>query len=242
MTENQDLPEVEVPDAGEFDLNSWIDGHHTYPEYVVKVHLNKAAVVESNKLLTEIEKLESEEALTAKDRESFAKGASLGEKHPDFEAVAKRAAAIKAKRKERAEILDKAKDSAMKIVLRKPEVHEDDEGGNAFDQVRREMAEKYPEHAEGLNSADSEARSELFQENPGMAHEQITALFHLMIASITTAKGVTVERGGKLTRATISNLIKRLENSDINKVQMNLNLALSGADLREEQIDAGFPG
>jgi len=240
----QDTPEVQAPDAGDFDLNAWIDGHHTYPEYTVKVHLDKAAVVASNRLLSDIEKLESDfKKLQEIVEKGTTSGASLGSESDAvkrYKAVGKE---LKAKKAERAEVLDKAKDSSLKVVLRKPEVHDDENRkGNAFDQVRKELSEKYPEHASVLNSGDQDATRDLFTENIDLANEQQAMMFHLMIASVTNAKGQTIERGPKLTQQVIANMIQRLESSDINKLQLNLNLALSGAELREEQIDAGFPG
>lgn len=239
----QDTSEVQAPDAGDFDLNAWIDGHHTYPEYTVKVHLDKAAVVASNRLLSDIEKLEADFKTLQEIVEKGAGGGSLGSESDATKRYRQVAKELKAKEAERSEVLDKAKGSALKVVLRRPEVHDDDQKrGNAFDQVRRELSEKYPDHATVLNSGDQDATRDLFTENPDLAHEQNAMLFHIMIASVTNAKGQVVERGPQLSLDNVAKLIQRLENSDVNKLQINVNLALSGAELREEQIDAGFLG
>lgn len=238
---------VEQPEnvtADDFDLGAWIDGHHTYPEYTVKVYLDKAAVVASNRLISDVEDLQKELERLAESRKMFSKGSSLTDTPPDFARVPQIEQEIKAKRQERESILAKAKGSALKVTMRRPEVSDDDEGDstNVFEKIRAELVEKYPEHAEALSSSDQEAARTLFQENSGLAHYQMVLLFHTMIAMVTTAKGVTIERGPKLTRETLSKLIKRMDVSDLNRLQMNSNQAMSGADLREDQIDAGFPG
>lgn len=238
MDENKD--QVEVPDAGEFDLGAWISGHHTYPEYTCEVLLDKAAVVASNRLVDEIESLQKEDARLAEERKSFSSGSSLTDVPPSLERVSEIQKEIAAKRKEREAILAKAKGSALKVVTRRPAVT--DENTNVFDAVRKELSAAYPDHADVLNSMDQEATRELFQKSPELAHEQTVILFHSMVASITNAKGETVERGPKLTREVLGALIKRLDVSDLNRLQLNVNLAMSGAELREEQIDAGFLG
>lgn len=241
MTEN--FPEVDVPDAGEFDLNAWIDGHHTYPEYVVKVHLDKKAVVKSNKLGGEIERLEEDFKALQELVEKAPAAASLGEESDAAKRYKAVGQEIKAKKAERAEVLDKAKGSALKVTFRKSGVSDDaSRKGNAFDQVRRTMSEKYPEHAKALNSGDQDVTRGLFADNPDLAVEQQSTLFLIMIASITTAQGQTVERGPQLTEQVVDNLIDRLDHSDLVRLQNNMNMAMAGAELREEQIDAGFPG
>lgn len=238
------MPKVEAPDAGDFDLMSWIDGHHTYPEYTVTVHLDKATVVKANDLATEIENLVSERADIEQQMERTAPGNSgLNETPPQVKRHAEIAQEIKAKRAERKELLEKAKGSALKLVLRKPSVSgEDEDEGNVFDKLRKVLAERYPEHAAALNNmADQKGLQELFFANPHLAHEQNVLMYLSMVASVTNAKGQTIERGPKLTEAVLSNLIKRLDASDNARVQSNMNLALAGSELREEQIDAGFP-
>lgn len=239
MTENT---EVEVLDAGAFDLDAWISGHHTYPEYTVTVHLDKAAVVASNKLASEVEKLEGDFKRLQEIVENGSDSVSLGEESETSKRYRVVAQELKAKKAERSAILDKAKGSALRVVLRKPPVDDDGQQGNAFDQVRKVLMEQYPEHSKVLNSMDQDATRELFTEHPEVAHQQSVLLFHIMIASITNAKEQVIGRGPKLTQAAISTLIKRLEASDLNRLQVNANLAMSGAELREEQIDAGFPG
>lgn len=238
---DQEEQKIEAPDAGDFDLMSWMDGNHTYPEYTVTVHLDKAAVAKSNALATEIENLISEqsaieEALERKtEHSSLADTSSKAERHG---AIGKE---LKAKRAEREKVMSGAKGSALKIVLRKPPV-DDDEDGSAFDSVRKTLAERYPEHASVLNNVmDQKAMQELFFANPHLAHEQSVLMWRYMVASVTTASGNVVERGPKLTEEVLSNLIKRLDPSDTNRVQSNMNLAMAGSELREDQIDAGFP-
>ncbi len=238
---DQEEQKIEAPDAGDFDLMSWMDGNHTYPEYTVTVHLDKAAVAKSNALATEIEELISErnaveEALERKtEHSSLADTSSKAERHG---AIGKE---LKAKRAEREKVMAGAKGSALKIVLRKPPV-DDDEDGSAFDSVRKTLAERYPEHASVLNNVmDQKAMQELFFANPHLAHEQSVLMWRYMVASVTTASGNVVERGPKLTEEVLSNLIKRLDPSDTNRVQSNMNLAMAGSELREDQIDAGFP-
>lgn len=238
---DQEEQKIEAPDAGDFDLMSWMDGNHTYPEYTVTVHLDKAAVAKSNALATEIENLISEqsaieEALERKtEHSSLADTSSKAERHG---AIGKE---LKAKRAEREKVMSGAKGSALKIVLRKPPV-DDDEDGSAFDSVRKTLAERYPEHASVLNNVmDQKAMQELFFANPHLAHEQSVLMWRYMVASVTTASGNVVERGPKLTEEVLSNLIKRLDPSDTNRVQSNMNLAMTGSELREDQIDAGFP-
>lgn len=244
MAENEDRPEVEAPDAGDFDLHAWIGGHHTYPEYSVKIHLDKAAVVESNKLLSEIEKLETEfSELRELAEKATGGGGSLGEEADNTKRYRLVGKELKEKKAARVSILDKAKNSALTVVLCKPSVgSEDEDKSNPFDYVRKTLAEEFPDHVKVLNSMDQDQTRELFTEHPEISHRQNVLLFHVMIASITNPQGQTIERGPKLGEENISVLIKRLENSDINRLQLNVNLAMSGAELREEQIDAGFPG
>lgn len=238
MSEEQ-TNEVEAPDAAEFDLGEWIAGHHTYPEYTVTVHLDKKAVVTANGLSGEIEKLQEEQKAIEDALERGSDPSSIAEPSDSAKRHSENVKTIKAKRGERKEILAKAKSSALKIVLRKPD---DDFSGNAYDKVRKELVKQYPDHAEVLNGRDQEKLQALFTENPEMGVEQTTQLFHYMVASVTNAKDQVVERGPKLGYKTIKNLVKNLEQADLARVQMNINLAMSGAELREEQIDAGFPG
>lgn len=238
------MPKVEAPDAGDFDLMSWIDGHHSYPEYTVTVHLDKAAVVEANALAAEIENLISERSTIEEMLERGSGHASLGETSPQVKRHGEISKELKAKRAEHESILEKAKGSALKIVLRKPPVNGDDEDGGAstFDEVRKILAERYTEHASVLNNMmDQKALQELFFANPHLAHEQNVLMWHVMVASVTNTKGQTINRGPKLSEEVLSNLVKRLDNSDISRVQTNMNLAMSGSELREDQIDAGFP-
>ena len=90
---------------------------------------------------------------------------------------------IKAKRAERKELLEKAKGSALKLVLRKPSVSgEDEDEGNVFDKLRKVLAERYPEHAAALNNmADQKGLQELFFANPHLAHEQNVLMYLSMV-------------------------------------------------------------
>lgn len=238
---DQEEQKIEAPDAGDFDLMSWMDGNHTYPEYTVTVYLDKAAVAKSNALAAEIEKLTSERNTVEEALERSAGHSSLADTSSRAGRHGEIAKELKAKRAEREKVMAGAKGSALKIVLRKPPVDEDVDG-SAFDSTRKAMAERYPEHASVLNNVmDQKAMQELFFANPHLAHEQNVLMWHYMVASVTTANGNVVERGPKLTEEVLSNLIKRLDPSDTNRVQSNMNLAMSGSELREDQIDAGFP-
>lgn len=229
--------EVEAPDAGEFDLGAWIDGHHAYPTYVTTVHLDKDAVVQANKLLAEIEKLEKDLASLQEIVENSSATGSLGEESDVTKRHREVGKQVKAKKSEREGVLAKAKSSALKVVFQKGGK---DGEGDVFAGVRKALTEEFPHLAADFTSTDRDRAQRVFQDNSDLTHRQNVLLFHATIASITNAKGQVVQRGEKLGEAVISNLIRRLDGSDLSRLQINANQSLMGADLAEEQIDAGF--
>ncbi len=234
-----EMPEVAQPDAGEFDLGEWIAGNHTYPEYVVTVHLNKKAVIAANELGAQIEKLQEQQKVLEDALERGTDPSSIAEPSEAAKQHGENVKMLKAKKAERKDILAKAKDSALTLVLRKPD---DDFSGNAYDKVRKAIIEDFPAHADVLNGRDQEKLQELYTSTPEILQRQSVYLIHYMTASATNAKGQTIERGSKLSVEVVEKLVKSLEQTDLTRVQNNINLAMVGADLREEQIDAGFPG
>lgn len=229
--------DVPAPSAGDFDLIEWIDGHHTYPEYTVTVHTDKNAVAQANRLLDEIaadqeEIREAEEALALHSAEG-----GITDTPPDMGRVQDLQHHVIRKRRERAMVLERAKGSALTLLFRRAAVSDDEDEDNVFSRALTDLKQQFPD----VDLSDQQSVTRVVQDNPEVGRRHTAFIVHQMLASVTTASGNVLERGTRLPLETVSRLLTRLDPSDLQRVTMNMNLALSGAQLREEQIDAGFP-
>jgi len=218
------------PDAGTFDLGEWVSGNHTYPRYGTTIHLNGEAVVAANKALEQVKELEQEELHLMQQTEKSPSTGSLGAPNSMAEKLSKVSASLRDKRKEYKDQLDKAKASALKVQFRS-------KGGNTYRTVRDRLRELMPDISDMTQTALTEALTE----NPELAQRQQALLFLELVDEITNPKGQNVDIS-TLSVETVEGLLERAATPDLNRLTMAMNQTMIGADLREEEIDAGFPG
>lgn len=225
------MSEEAVPqlDPKTFDLGAWIQDKHSYPIYHVTVHLDGDAALRANKALARIEELDKELPDLEKKSQASAGSGSLGETSAASAAFAKAGRERSEKVREHKAAYDQAKSSALKISFQS-------KGGNSFKRVREQLTELH----EGILEMSQPQLFELFNERPELGERQGALLFLDVVSSITNPKGEKIDLE-KLTVEQVEGLLKRLSTSETGRVQTNINLALAGAELREEEIDAGFP-
>lgn len=227
---NEDKAAVEIDlDAQTFDLGDWISGNHTYPSYQATVHMDKESVARSNEALSEIKKIDKQLSALREAAEKAGGGDSLGETSGPRavynKAVADRRKYVKTYNTFRI----KAKDSALTVTFRA-------KGEDAQKRVRDQMEELIP----GFTEMSDEQIREAFGDEE-LAGKQQAMLFLELTEDITNAQGQHVDHT-KLDAEKVTAMFKRISTRDMMRVVNNMNLAMTAAELVEEDIDAGFLG
>lgn len=228
---NEDRAAVEIDlDAQTFDLGSWVQDQHTYPEFTTAIRLNADAVAKANRALNKIKQIDKRLPDLRKAAEGSVGGGSLGTSTPEQAAYDKAVKERRALMAEHTEAKDKAKASELKLTFRS-------KGGSANKRAREQLEELLP----GITSMSAEELGEKFQQNPDLAHRQQALLFLELISDIVNPQGQHVDVSS-LDADKVVGLVSRLSASDTNRMSLNMNLAMGGVDLVEEEIDAGFLG
>lgn len=228
---NEDKGAVEIDlDAQTFDLGAWVQKNHTYPSYQATVHMDKESVARSNEALAEIKKIDKQlPGLRKRAEEVVNSDGSIGETSGPRAAYNTAVSDRRKHMKIYNAYCAKAKGSALTITFRAKDE-------DAQKRVRDRMEELIPGFIE---MSDEQIREALGDQE--LANSQQAMLFLELAEDIVNAQGQHVDHT-KLNTDKVIAMFRRISSRDSMRVANNMNLAMTAAELVEEDIDAGFLG
>lgn len=227
---NEDKVAIDL-DAQTFDLGAWVQNNHTYPSYKATVHLDKEAVARSNEALAELKKIDKQlPGLRKRAEEIINSDGSIGETSGPRAAYN---AAVSDRRKHMKTynaFRTKAKDSALTITFRAKDE-------DTHKRVREQMEELIP----GFIEMSDDKIRETLNNDEELASKQQAMMFLEMAEDIVNAQGSHVDHA-KMSTDSVTGLFRSISSRDMLRIVNNMNLAMSAAELVEEEVDAGFLG
>jgi len=229
--EQEQVPEVELPKAGTFDLGEWLDKKSTYPKFSPTVYLDGESAAQVSQIDTRLKELEKTATKAEKEAYSTDPFASVADPGAASQRHSEAVKQISQLQKKRSELVEKLKTSAVTLTLsmKDDQLHK---------RVEAEMRKRF---AEELKNDHNDSTYNLVSNNDEAANMQGVLQLKDTIQDITNAEGKKANLAN-LTTEGLERFMNSLTNSDRIKVMRNMNLAITGGNIVDQAIDAGFPG
>lgn len=214
------MSEQEQMDPGTFDLGEWVQGHSTYPRFTATVYLDRDAAAQAVEIKREIDKLRKQKS---KDSDEANAWSSIADAQmlPENQ--------ILELEERHQELMRKLKSSETKLVF-----------GVKERNVDKRINDKLRDEFEQLKGVSDRKLMEMVAEDEEIAARRSALQLKETIVEITNAKGQKANLA-KLTPDALKDFVEGLTNRDLGKVFSNMQQAITGGNVVDEAVDAGFP-
>lgn len=222
--------EVQKPDAATFDLGAWVQGKATYPRFTTTVYLDQDAAAKAAALNDTIKELTKkadkayEASMGSQPNASLVDTATASHDHQKYKQERDKAVA------EQNKYVEQLKKSALTLVFGVKD-------RNHQKNVNTALKEKFPQ----LKDHSEQQILKAVQEDEEIATAQAYLRLKETLVEITNADGHQVDMS-QVTVDQITNLVESLPAKSQSRVHYNMMQAVTGGNVVDEAIDAGFPG